>query len=201
MLIPGEGIVVDIARWIYTAFVPHSRSLALAPTNIFEYAQPYAGLQYLRAVLGEPHRVEKKWATFRFRDLYLQVMLGDSDSVEELSVLTRKPTWLGRYTVYPLHYVLGEVTLADVVESGQAFVVEGSSMFCTVHVQRYFGFPGKYNYYTFGIYSGPGVRSVEFAITKDRSGLATNPEDALVNWIHISPSKGPAPTPNFFHFI
>src|SRR5215469_4776475 len=172
-----------------------------APVNLFEHAQPYASLEHLRAVFGTPYRSDKQWVTFRFRELFLQITTKDLATVETIDVLIRRPGLLQTFQIYPLQYFLGKVVLSDVMTSDRKLTIEGSSKFCAVYTQQYFGFPGKYNHYTFGIYSGPGIRSVDFEITPARDGLASDPKKAVINWIRIASSSKDLVTPDFYHFI
>lgn len=172
-----------------------------APVNLFEHAQPYASLDHLREVFGTPYRSDKQWITYRFQELFLQITTKDLTTVETINVLIRKRGLLKTFQIYPLQYILGKITLSDVMDSERKLTIEGSSKYCAVYTQQFFGFPGKYNHYTFGIYSGPGIHSVDFEVTPERDGLASDPKKAVINWVHIGSSAQHFMTPDFYHFI
>jgi len=172
-----------------------------APVNLFEHIQPYVSIEHLRDVFGVPYRTEQGWITFKFSDVFVQIVSKDGTTVSSADVLLRRISPFTIFPVYLLEYVLGKSTLASILDSDSEIKKEYSSKFFCVYVNRYFGFPGKYNHYTFGVYSGPGIRAPKYKWNNKINKLESDPNRVLVNWVRITSSKEEAVTPNFYHFL
>lgn len=172
-----------------------------APVNLFEYVQPYGSLEHVEKVLGVPYRKEGRWITIKFADVFVQLTSQNNSTIASVDVLLRRPRFRTTFPIYPLDFVLGKLKLSQVLDSKAELTKEFSSKFFCFYVTKYFGNPGKYFYYTFGIYSGPGIVRPKFEWNRERDELATDPHKLLVNWIRISTSAKDRTTPNFHQFV
>lgn len=172
-----------------------------APVNLFEHVQPHTPLSHVQDLFGAPHRNDKQWITYSFKDVFVQITTKDAATIASVDVLLKKPRQFTTFRIYPLQYILGKITLADVLEKDVKIKKENSSKFFCVYLDRYFGSPGKYFYYTFGTYSGPGVHTPKFDWDHQKDGLLTDPRRISVNWTGISVTDEKRYTPNFYHFI
>lgn len=172
-----------------------------APVNLFEHVQPHTSLSYVQDLFGTPHRTDKQWITYSFKDVLVQITTKDSTTIAGVDILLKRPRKFTTFRIYPLQYILGKITLADVLEKNIEIKKENSSKFFCVYLDRYFGFPGKYFYYTFGTYFGPGVRASKFDWDHQQNVLLTDPRRVRINWVGIGATDEKRYTPNFYHFI
>ena len=172
-----------------------------APVNLFVHAQPYVTLEHCRDIFGSPYRVDGCWITFRFNDIYLQVTSKDGITAMSVDVLLRRHRAFTTFPVYPLKFVLGRLKLSDVLDGNNHLQREYSSKFYCIFTNRYFGNPGNYHHYLFGVYSGSGIRGPKFTWDNINCRLQSDPARIPINWIKISSSATDFGTPNFHHFI
>lgn len=203
-MIPVSTLETWIPRIIVTAWRKIKRPRVCeprAPVNLFEQVQPYASLNYVKEKFGAPYRSDNICITYRFKDVFVQITSKDALTISSVDVLLRKSRQFATFRVYPLQYVLGKIKLSDVLEKHTTIKKENSAKFFSFYVERYFGFPGKYFYYTFGLYSGPGVRAPKFEWDHKRNALSSDAKRILINWVGIGATDKRRFTPNFYHFI
>jgi hypothetical protein len=60
-----------------------------------------------------------------------------------------------------MEFVLGKLRLSDVLDSDSEIKKDNSTKHWGFWVQQYYGFPGLYRHYTFGVLEAPCLGAVE----------------------------------------
>jgi len=177
--------------------------LKRAPENVFSHLPPGTSLARVREVLGTPHREDAGFYSFRFSDALIQVGPNDRESVESISVVIPQLGRRTRFPVYPLPLVLGKATLGDVLKLDPEAQIkkEFSSKYWCFWTESYFGFPGLYRHYLFGVMEAPCAQPPEFEWDHENERLKSDPNTVRVNWAAVSANQGAAETFNFWAFV
>lgn len=129
-----------------------------APLNILEHVYPGVTLIKAQEILGAPYIEDKNILIYKFSNLFVQLSTQESKSVSAVTKMLPSLQKHNKFKVYPLNYVLGELKFGDQNFSAEDIILDSSSKFVAAWVELYFGNPGYYRDYTFGIFSGAGVR-------------------------------------------
>jgi len=191
--------------WAIARFRRPSIELKRAPENLFEHLAPGTSLARVREVLGTPQRVETEWHSFTFNDAFVQVGSRDGQTVEWIGVVLPR---IGRRARFPLGILpleLGRSTLGDVLALSPDTEVEikkdSSSKHWCFWTECYFGFPGLYRHYLFGVIEAPNVIPPKFDWDHANDRLASEPKNVRLNWMAVSASAGSAESFNFWAFV
>ncbi|KVN99195.1 hypothetical protein WJ70_05980 [Burkholderia ubonensis] len=164
----------------------------MTPSNLLELVRPYSNYGKVVELLGEPHHAWKAQASYRFADSLLQIERDDDNVVTAVTLATLKPRWPHRFRVHPLEFVLGRDTFRDVFPDGEiALSHNGSSKFNIYSKTGYFGFPGSYLHFSFGIVEAatwPPLRWQHDAEIVNSGEIRTlaNPEQVKFNIVSVT---------------
>lgn len=149
-------IIWRLKDWLSTKINPDIK-FNKAPKNLLRHITPGVTIEKVREILGTPYYNDANKLTYKFNSLNLEVKKEDN-KVETIILVLKKFGIRNKYPIHPTDYVLGSVTLGDVIDHPQEdFGVDISSKHGQVWIERYFGNPGHYWNYTFGILDGPGA--------------------------------------------
>ena len=172
-----------------------------APANIFEHIKPYASISRIKEILGNPCREENNTQYFRFKDALVQVVYDGIDTIQSVSVTLPAMSLWARFPVPPTKFILGKTTVADFWSDELTWTKDGSSKYTLYSIERYFGYPGNYWHYTFGLYEGPGVSMPQFEWDYKNHCLTSDPKNVKFNWVTIACDEGAGGINNPFVFL
>ncbi len=78
----------------------------------------------------------------------------DDRSVDGITLILPKFNRRNRFPIPLTTFVLGKTTLADVMDKETQIEKDFSSKHWQLSVEQFYGFPGNYNYYTYGVFTG-----------------------------------------------
>lgn len=144
-------VVWNFFEGVYRRFFPKKYGYTVAPSNILEVIQPYTSKGKVLELLGRPHSADNVCDSYRFKNALLQIRYDDNESIDAVVLGSLSLRWPNRFRIFPLDYVLGATKYADVrwSENDEMMSKEMSSKFFSVSRTSYFGFPGRYLYFTF----------------------------------------------------
>ncbi|KPC52009.1 hypothetical protein [Amantichitinum ursilacus] len=124
----------------------------LAPSNLLEVVRPYAYKGKIKELLGEPHHKAAGVESYRFADALLQIMYEDDEDIRSVTFVGINPWWPHRFRIHPLSLTLNRSTFADGCGSDALELEKDqSSKFTLYWKTEYFGFPGNYLHFSFGL--------------------------------------------------
>ncbi|MFM0727655.1 hypothetical protein PQQ53_28685 [Paraburkholderia strydomiana] len=173
-------------------FFPPKVGYQLTPSNLLEVVRPFSNYGKVAELLGEPHHVWKAQASYRFADSLLQIERDDDNVITAVTLATLKPRWPHRFRVHPLEFVLGRDTFRDVFPEGEIVLSHnGSSKFNIYSKTGYFGFPGSYLHFSFGIVEAatwPPLRWQRDAeiVNSNEARTLANPERVKFNIVSVT---------------
>ncbi|OMQ78005.1 hypothetical protein [Burkholderia pseudomallei] len=182
-------------------FFPPKVGYQLTPSNLLEVVRPFSNYRKALELLGEPHHVWNAQASYRFADSLLQIEHDANDVITAVTLATLKLRWPHRFRVHPLGFMLGKNTFRDVFPEGEIALSHiGSSKFNIYSKTEYFGFPGSYLHFSFGIVEAatwPPLlwqRDAEI-VQNGEARTLTNPERVKFNIVALTIDE-----PEFFPF-
>ena len=185
------AIVASVAAWYFTEWRKNNTARLenpRAPSNLLHHLAPGAAISKMRELLGAPYAEQSGRYSYRFSNLLLQIASEDRTTIDAVGLILPRSDKRAAFEIHPLNLVLGKMTIADVLEHDAKIKRETSSKHLLISVDRYYGNPGFYREYSFGVFSGPVAtypdQNIEWDIKKDR--LLTNPKDLKINWVTIS---------------
>lgn len=126
------------------------------PINFFEYLQPGNNVAKAKEILGEPIYKSDVVMIFKMNDVNIQIIKKEA-KIETITAILPKFMWFKLFVIYPLKHKLGSVKICDVIKYADEIKYDTSSKHGSAWIECFFGNPGKYNYYTFGIFNGPSA--------------------------------------------
>jgi hypothetical protein len=159
------GLLKDLTSYIWRKWWPPKFGYKLAHSNVLEVIRPYVHKGKVIELLGQPHEVEHGRAGYRFSNALLQVNY-EEDVVQSVALVSLKMRWPNRFKIFPLAFVMGSSTFAEVCQGIQGTIpielqVNFSSKFFCVWGEQYFGNFGRYFYYSFALLSADTYPVVE----------------------------------------
>lgn len=191
--------VVEAVKYALKRWFPPKIGFALIPSNILEVIHPYTNQGKVVELLGAPHHKDRNQVTYRFSNAFLQILYDETGAVDTVTVAALRTRWPNRTNIHPLSFKLNKNTMADVSEARPMVLKrDGSSKFNVYWRSEYFGFPGSYNYFSFGVIEAatwPGLTmppSVEYSWD---DSILQRPEKVRFNIVAVSRDE-----PEFFPF-
>lgn len=160
-----------------------------APENLFEQLCPGTTLERMREVLGAPHREHDGQYSYSFNDSLVQVRSLDRNTITALAVALPKIDKRAHFRIHPMEFVLGKLRLSDVLDSDSEIKKDNSTKHWGFWVQQYYGFPGLYRHYTFGVLEAPCLECPSFEWDYANDVLQSDPKDVVINWASVSGSS------------
>lgn len=153
-------IIVGLILWRLKDWLTHKLNpdikLKKAPKNLLKHITPGVTLEKVRELLSAPYFDDTNKMIYKFKNVNLEIRK-DGKRVSTIILILKKFGIGRKYPIHPTQFTLGKVTLGDVLESQKNLGVETSSKHGQIWIERYFGNPGYYRYYTFGIFNGPSA--------------------------------------------
>ncbi|CAJ0817192.1 hypothetical protein LMG19087_03015 [Ralstonia wenshanensis] len=158
MFDPMTYVAKEGAGWAKSAFgyfrdryFPKRLSYQIAPPNILEVVSPYVHRDKVIELLGRPHRLEGNTSAYRFKNALLQIEY-ENDNAVTVTLASLQLRWPNRFEIFPLGLKMGSSTFGEVSVDPECIAkVENSSKFFAYWTKEYFGFPGRYMNYYFGM--------------------------------------------------
>ncbi|MDD2915791.1 MAG: hypothetical protein PHP70_10800 [Gallionella sp.] len=196
-----SNLITPIVVWFIGRFKRPTVTRTRAPENIFEQLCPGTSLERMKEILGVPHRESKGQYSYSFSDALVQVRSNDSSSITTLAVALPKIKKRSHFAIHPMHFVLGKARLNEVLDTDSAIKKDNSSKHWTFWVRNYYGFPGLYRYYTFGVLEAPCLECPPFEWDHDKGNLKSDPKDITINWASVSGSSEDGEYFDFWAFV
>ncbi len=172
-----------------------------APENVFEQLCPGTTLERMREVLGAPHREHNGQYSYSFSDALVQVRSLDRNTISVLAVALPKIDKRSHFKIHPTQFVLGKLRLSDVLEGDSEIQKDNSSKHWGFWVRKYYGFPGLYRHYTFGVLDAPCLECPPFEWDYSNGVLKSAPKEVVVNWASVSGSSEEGEYFDFWAFV
>jgi hypothetical protein len=148
-------VVWRLKDWLSYKINPDIK-LRRAPRNIFEHITPGTTVDKVKELLHTPYYNDDNRMTYKFKNANLEIKK-DENKVSTMILILKNFGFRNKYPIHPTDYTLGKVKLRDIINSQENVGVDISSKHGQVWIERYFGNPGLYWYFTFGIFNGPGA--------------------------------------------
>lgn len=139
--------------------------------------------------------------SYSFSDALVQVRSLDRNTITALAVALPKIDKRSHFQIYPMKFVLGKLRLGDILDSDSEIQKDNSSKHWGFWIQNYYGFPGLYRYYTFGVLEAPCLDCPPFEWDHTNNVLKSGPKDVVVNWASVSGSPEEGEHFDFWAFI
>lgn len=179
--------------------------LSRAPENVFEHLRPYTSVAKAREILGTPIREYTDRLLFKFTDAFVQVGIGDNNTITSVCLVIPKVTRRTTFKIFPLKFVLGKSSMADVFfDDSHNYEYDSSSKHFQLWAKQYYGMDGNYLHYAFGVLGAPNVKETEINL-KIEEDLATftvlsSPEKIIPNMAWASTEADFYPSFDFWGF-
>lgn len=162
-----------------------------APSDILRYIQPGASVAHMKEMLGAPMVETERDFKYRFKNLYVEAESEDGTTIDSVTLVLPSVADGDAFEIHPIDnvqypeqdFVLGETRMADVMEGGEDLVDNVSSKSSSVAVTQYYGNPGYYQTYVFGVFDGP---SAHYDGPGTNSSMRDDPSDMIVNYVEIT---------------
>ncbi|WP_157381510.1 ETEC_3214 domain-containing protein [Methylophilus sp. 5] len=188
----GKSLISPLLKlisWAYGRFKRPNIELKRAPSNLFDHIKPGRSAEKMREILGAPHRKYADQYLYKFKDVCVQVSVHNDEYIQSVSMALSRVSKLGRFKISPLDFTLGKTTFLEVLKENSVIESDSSSKFYHYWTKAYYGFPGAYLYYTFGILVAPGVASPSDEFwSPNLHNRSEIPKDKKINWVSISHS-------------
>jgi hypothetical protein len=185
---------------IINVFKPVDFKTPNAPKDIFEYIIPGVSPAFIKDRLKSPNFENESSHVYKFSNLYLELIFADS-KVETINAILPDLAFK-KFKVHPFDFYFGKIRMKDVYENPTHIIKDGSSKFGAIWIEEYYGNPGHYNYYCFGVYVGPGVRynDKNFEAYFDQTELTDKQKKLKVNFLSISAHERKG-SPIYFEYL
>ncbi|WP_250519630.1 hypothetical protein [Caballeronia sp. NCTM1] len=158
------GPIKATVQYFWRKWFPPKLGYRMAPSNLLEVICPYVYEGKVLEVLGQPHERHDERSAYRFVNALLQIDY-EGESVKRVALVSLRLRWPNRFRVFPLAHKLGEATFADACErSGKREIelrTDFSSKFFCLWNERFYGYPGRYLYYSFALLSAATYPVIE----------------------------------------
>ena len=194
----GGLIFWRLREWLSNKINPDIR-FEKAPRNILKHITPGVTVEKVKELLGAPYYDDQGRLIYKFKHLNIEFKV-ESDRITTIILLLKNFGFRRKYPIHPTKYTLGKTTLGDVIHNQENLGVEVASKHGKVWIERYFGNPGYYWNYTFGIFDGPSAQYPhdfpEFSTSEQR--IFGDYDDLKVNFIAVSNKENNGATFDFF---
>lgn len=194
-----------VTRWVTKLIDRFKRpkvTLRRAPENMFDQLCPGTSLERMREILGAPHRESDGQYSYSFRDALVQIRSKDQKSITSVAVAIPRIDKKSQFAIPPTALVLGKVRLNQVLpDSESGLKKDSSTKHWGIWVRNYYGFPGLYRYYTFGVLEAPCLECPSFEWDHATDTLKSKPEDVIINWASVSSSSEEGEWFDFWAFV
>ncbi len=128
----------------------------IVPKNILTKLYPGVSIKYAKLLLGEANIVtEASVHIWHFDNASIHIASDDNQSIDAISLVKASMEQPDEFTVYPFNYLLGTLKRDDLKDYGCSPVKEDHSFKdYGVYTKCFFGNPGNYWKFEFGIYRG-----------------------------------------------
>jgi len=188
----GKSLIspfTKLASVAYEKFRRPSIEYKKAPSNLFEHIKPRVTFEKMQEILGVPHRRYENKYLFVFSDLFVQIIIDENRLVSSVSAALTKITFRSRFKTPALNFVLGKTNFVDVLEDDSPIELDFSSKHYHYWTKAYYGFPGLYLHYAFGVLEATGIPSPPGKHwSPDLDQRSDIPHNKKVNWICIADS-------------
>jgi hypothetical protein len=176
------------------------------PSDLLRYVQPGTSVANMREMLGAPLAETEQTYRYKFDNLYLEAESEDGITIDSMTLVLPSVRESDKFPIPPLDggsepsYVLGELRLGEVAGPDDDIEEATSSKHGVVWVEKYYGNPGHYRSYLFGVFNGP---SAPYDMSTDRKGgdtLLGDPDDLVVNLVTITGMGTDPPEKAHFDF-
>ncbi|WP_211471558.1 hypothetical protein [Collimonas humicola] len=194
-----EGIHAGVISWWIERSeespIPSARRPAIkdehAPHNLFSHITPGVSQEYVRGVLGPPHRVYATTWSYRFVDALVQIEFRDGGGAKSVATGLTIDSPSSGFDVPMLGKPLGMLSMKDAVEEQGELEYRSSLRTEEIICQTLIGPTGVWKYYTFGALwpLAPGcLAESSFTWNHEQGKLDCEQNDVRVNWLAISDS-------------
>jgi hypothetical protein len=176
------------------------------PSDLLAYIYPGTSIANLRDMLGPPFAETERSLKYKFKNLLLEVDTRDGVTIDTLTLVLPSVEEADEFPIPPLtstqgaEYVLGTLRLGEVMTHQDDLLEDTSSKHGAISVAKYFGNPGYYCNFLFGVFDGPGARYDGPLGPDDGSTLFGRPDDLIVNVLTISHMDADVPEMAVFDF-
>jgi len=210
-VIAGFFVTVAVAYLQREGYLfTESRHLLLenktVPSDLLRYVQPGTSVANMREMLGAPLTETERTYRYKFDNLYLEVESEDGTTIDSMTLVLPSVDESDDFPIPPLEshpepdYVLGELRLGEVAEPEDDIKETTSSKHGIVWVEKYYGNPGHYRNYLFGVFDGPAA---PYDVSIDREDGETtlgDPDELVVNLLTITEMGADPPEKAYFDF-
>lgn len=162
-----------------------------APSDILRYIQPGTSVANMRKRLGAPVAETKTNFKYRYKNLYLEIDSEDGTTIDSVTLVLPSVADSDTFEVHPINnlesleqnFVLGETRIEDVMEKDEELETNVSSKSESVAVTKYYGNPGYYQSYVFGVFDGP---SAQYDGPETTSTIRDDPAGKVINYVEIT---------------
>lgn len=190
------GVAASVVAWVIIKALKKRRyksfKLKKAPENILTHIVSQSSVAHANELLGAPFSQEPGQWSYKFANALFQYRSKDSMSVDSVLLVIPEIKKNPKFEIPYTQFRLGRITLANVVEDGSLFERDTSSKHGLISTECYYGNPGNYLYFTFGIFMGPGadypMDQIEWDY--DNQKVSTNLQKVKINFVCISNDSG-----------
>jgi len=202
-LISIFGKAITALSWLFEKISRPRIAGRRAPIDIFEQCGPGTSIERMKQVLGAPNKTSGNRFGYKFSDALVQVESEDGISISALGVVLPRKKWRTNFRVYPhpLNLILGKATLEDVLDEGAEIKWGSSSKEYILYMNTFYGFPGLYRGFTFGVIHAPFVSGADYRRDRHNGRLITNPKRIPLNWAAVSLSSEEAVLFDYWLFL
>ncbi len=143
------------------------KETGIIPENILSQLNPGTSINFTKELLGEPKIQEdledesqNKTETiyvWHFNNAFISIRSIDNQSIETITLIKSSMEQSDKFTIYPLNYELGNLQYSDIKDLCESSQKNYSSKFYSLFTKCYFGNPGKYYSFEFGLFEGGNV--------------------------------------------
>jgi len=163
-----------------------------APSDILRYVQPGTSVANMKKMLGAPVAETETNFKYRFKNLYIEAESEDGITIESLTLVLPSVADGDVFEIHPINglqypegdFLLGETRMGDVIEENDDLVTNVSSKSGSVGIAKYYGNPGYYQTYVFGVFDGPSAP--HDGPDPERSVAHDDPSRKVINYVEIT---------------
>jgi len=176
------------------------------PSDMLRYVQPGTSVANMREMLGAPLAETEQTYRYKFDNLYLEVESEDGTTIDSMTLVLPSVDESDDFPIPPLESqpepdsVLGALRLGEVAEPEDDIKETTSSKHGIVWVEKYYGNPGHYRNYLFGVFDGPSAPYDMAVDREDGDTILGDPDDLVVNLLTITGMGTDPPEKAHFDF-
>jgi len=176
-----------------------------APGDILRYIQPGTSVAHMKKMLGDPMVETGKDFKYRFKNLYVEAESEDGTTIDSVTLVLPSVANGGAFEIHPIDnaqypeqdFMLGKTRMGEVMEENEELVENVSSKSESIALTEYYGNPGYYQTYVFGVFDGP---SAQYDVPKANSSVRDDPEEKVINYVEITRERLDDPGVAHFDF-